>query len=86
MREKIQAWIDQLVYRFRTSLQFKVVGSFVALTTIIMVLFGIGLLTLVTQQLVNAKIDTASAEVERARVTVENKCPLLPLAVRSRCG
>lgn len=73
MREKIQAWIDQLVYRFRTSLQFKVVGSFVALTTIIMVLFGIGLLTLVTQQLVNAKIDTASAEVERARVTVEEQ-------------
>lgn len=70
-------WLKRLRNRFvdkwRTSLQVRVLGSIFTASAIVMILLGLGMLTVFTQRLVDQKIDIANSEIDRARVIVENQ-------------
>ncbi|ANE03406.1 two-component sensor histidine kinase [Corynebacterium crudilactis] len=48
-------------------------GSIFTASAIVMLLLGLGMLTVFTQRLVDQKIDIASSEIDRARVIVEDQ-------------
>ncbi|MFP7366366.1 MtrAB system histidine kinase MtrB [Corynebacterium callunae] len=70
-------WLKRLRHRFvdkwRTSLQVRVLGSIFTASAIVMLLLGLGMLTVFTQRLVDQKIDIANSEIDRARVIVEDQ-------------
>src|SRR5699024_2603609 len=73
----ILAWLTRLRHRivdkWRTSLQVRVLGSIFTASAVVMILLGLGMLTVFTQRLVDQKIDIASSEIDRARVIVEEQ-------------
>ena len=48
-------------------------GSIFTASAVVMILLGLGMLTVFTQRLVDQKIDIASSEIDRARVIVEEQ-------------
>ncbi|WP_198931626.1 two-component system sensor histidine kinase MtrB [Corynebacterium glutamicum] len=62
-----------MVDKWRTSLQVRVLGSIFTASAVVMILLGLGMLTVFTQRLVDQKIDIASSEIDRARVIVEEQ-------------
>ncbi|WP_328286440.1 MtrAB system histidine kinase MtrB [Corynebacterium atypicum] len=73
MWEKLSELQAKVAESWRTSLQVRVIGSIIVATTIVMVLLGAAMVSVVTQQLVDAKIDTANSEIDRARIAVEEQ-------------
>ncbi|CCI83673.1 MtrAB system histidine kinase MtrB [Corynebacterium otitidis] len=62
---------ERLAGYWRRSLQVKVIGSIFVATTLVMVLLGFAMISVVTQRLVDAKLDAAAAEIDGARRDVE---------------
>ncbi|WP_232010976.1 MtrAB system histidine kinase MtrB [Corynebacterium kutscheri] len=60
-------------HRWRTSLQLRVLGSIFAASAVVMGILAVILISFVTQNLVNSKIDAADAEIDRARMSVEEQ-------------
>lgn len=58
---------------WRTSLQVRVLGMIFAAAAIVMGILGGVLVSVVTSQLVDAKLEVATSEIERARVAVEQQ-------------
>lgn len=58
---------------WRTSLQVRVLGSIFTASAVVMLLLGLGMITVFTQRLVDQKIDIANSEIDRARVVVEEQ-------------
>lgn len=71
--QTLQRLQQQLVHRWRTSLQTRVLGSILAASTVVMVLLAFVLVSFVTQNLIDSKLDVANSEIDRARVTVEQQ-------------
>ncbi len=59
--------------KWRTSLQVRVLGSIFTASAVVMLILGLGMLTVFTQQLVDQKIDIANSEIDRARAIVEEQ-------------
>lgn len=70
---KLASLRAKVAVAWRTSLQVRVIGTIIVATTFVMVVLGVAMVSVVTQQLVNAKIDTANSEIDRARLTVEEQ-------------
>ena len=73
MREKLASLRATVAESWRTSLQVRVIGSIVVATTVVMIVLGLSMVSVVTQQLVDAKIDTANSDIDRARLAVEEQ-------------
>ncbi|WP_288833342.1 MtrAB system histidine kinase MtrB [uncultured Corynebacterium sp.] len=58
---------------WRTSLQVRFVGTVLIVSTIVMIVLGFALASVVTQRITATKIDLAAGEVERARAVVEEQ-------------
>ncbi|MEH0146480.1 MtrAB system histidine kinase MtrB [Corynebacterium sp. Q4381] len=58
---------------WRTSLQLRFVGTVLLVSTVVMLVLGFTLATVVSQRIAQTKIDAASAEIDRARVLVEEQ-------------
>ncbi|WP_291314650.1 MtrAB system histidine kinase MtrB [Corynebacterium sp. UBA2622] len=58
---------------WRTSLQVRFVGTVLIVSTIVMLVLGFALASVVTQRITATKIDLASSEIERARSVVEEQ-------------
>lgn len=63
----------RFAHRWRTSLQIRVLGSIFIASAVVMILLAIVLVSFVTQNLVDSKLDIANSEIDRARVAVENQ-------------
>ncbi|WP_193350809.1 MtrAB system histidine kinase MtrB [Corynebacterium pseudotuberculosis] len=63
----------RFVELWRTSLQFKVLGSIFAASLVVMMILAFVLVSFVTQRLINTKLDIANSEIDRARVSVEQQ-------------
>nr|WP_256366402.1 MtrAB system histidine kinase MtrB [Corynebacterium sp. HMSC05E07] len=64
---------DGVVERWRTSLQTRVIGMILVASAVVMLFLAYALVSVLTQQLVSQKEDTALQELERARVAVEQQ-------------
>lgn len=64
---------ERLLDSWRTSLQVRVIGSILVSTTVVVLFLGLTLISIVAQQLVDTKLETAEGEIERARVSVEKQ-------------
>lgn len=64
---------DRVLEGWRTSLQLRVIGTIFAVSAVVMILIGVGLVSIIAQSLVDAKMDIANSEIDRARVTVEQQ-------------
>ncbi|WP_318010357.1 MtrAB system histidine kinase MtrB [Corynebacterium poyangense] len=64
---------DRALESWRTSLQLQVIGSIFIVSAVVMILIGVGLVSLIAQSLINAKLDIANSEIDRARVSVEQQ-------------
>ena len=51
----------------------RVIGSILASSVVVVLLLGFSMINVVTQRLVDAKVDVASSEIDRARTTVERQ-------------
>ena len=51
----------------------RVIGSILASSVVVVLLLGLSMINVVTQRLVDAKVDVASSEIDRARTTVERQ-------------
>lgn len=71
--QTLQRFQKRLVHQWRTSLQTRVLGSILAASTVVMVLLALVLVSFVTQNLIDSKLDVANSEIDRARVTVEQQ-------------
>ena len=58
---------------WRTSLQVRVIGMILVASTVVMIILAYALVSVLTQRLVDQKIDIADQEIERARIAVENQ-------------
>ncbi|WP_370639237.1 MtrAB system histidine kinase MtrB [Corynebacterium sp. CNCTC7651] len=58
---------------WRTSLQVRFVGTVLLVSTVVMLVLGFTLATVVSQRIAQSKIDAASVEIDRARVVVEEQ-------------
>nr|WP_144414118.1 MtrAB system histidine kinase MtrB [Corynebacterium mustelae] len=54
-------------------MQYQVIGSIFAACAVVMIILSYVLVSLVTQRLIDAKLDIANAEIDRARVAVEQQ-------------
>lgn len=61
------------VYRWRRSLQLRVVTSTLVLSSLVVLVLGLVLLSQITARLLDAKATAATEEVERARATVQRE-------------
>ena len=68
---------DGVVERWRTSLQTRVIGMILVASAVVMLFLAYALVSVLTQQLVSQKEDTALQELERARVAVEQQLSLI---------
>ncbi|MDR7328698.1 MtrAB system histidine kinase MtrB [Corynebacterium guangdongense] len=59
--------------QWRTSLQVRVIGSILIASTVVMMILGFALASLVTSRLTDGKIEQASNEIDRARIAVEQQ-------------
>lgn len=64
---------DGVVERWRTSLQTRVIGMMLVASAVVMLILAYALVSVLTQQLVSQKEETALQELERARVAVEQQ-------------
>lgn len=64
---------DRMLDSWRTSLQVRVIGSILVSTTVVVLFLGLTLVSIVAQQLVDTKLETAESEIERARIAVEKQ-------------
>ncbi|WP_297849897.1 MtrAB system histidine kinase MtrB [uncultured Corynebacterium sp.] len=64
---------DSLAHRWRTSLQVRFVGTVLIVSTIVMGVLALALASVVTQRLVDLKLDNAQHDLERVRVAVEEQ-------------
>ncbi|MEJ5928394.1 MtrAB system histidine kinase MtrB [Corynebacterium sp. H128] len=67
-----RAW-EQLADRWRTSLQVRVIGSILVSTTLVVLILGLTLISIVAQRLIDSKLETADGEIERSRTAVEKQ-------------
>ncbi len=58
---------------WRTSLQVRFVGTVLLVSTVVMLVLGFTLATVMTQRIAQSKIDAADVEIDRARVLVEEQ-------------
>lgn len=58
---------------WRTSLQVRVIGMILVASTVVMIILAYALVSVLTQRLVDQKIDIADQEIERARIAVEQQ-------------
>ncbi|WP_083900454.1 MtrAB system histidine kinase MtrB [Corynebacterium caspium] len=54
-------------------MQVRVIGSIFVATTLVMIVLGLLMVSVVTQRIVDSKIDVANSEIDRARVAVEEQ-------------
>ena len=64
---------DRIVEAWRTSLQVRFVGTVLIVSAVVMMVLGFALASVVSQRIAASKIEAASAEIDRARVTVEEQ-------------
>lgn len=64
---------ERMSEAWRTSLQLRFVGTVLLVSTVVMLVLGFTLATVVSQRIAQTKIDAASAEIDRARVLVEEQ-------------
>lgn len=62
---------ERVADSWRTSLQVRFVGTVLLVSTIVMLVLGFTLATVVSQRIAQTKIDAASIEIDRARAVVE---------------
>lgn len=79
------AWY-RLLFKWRTSIQVRVIGSVFLSSVLVIVALGFVLISFLNQQLLNAKYTSATEEINRARATVEEQIAATdtsnPLSVR----
>lgn len=63
----------QIMEKWRTSLQIRVITTLLMTSFIMVFIIGFVLITIVTQRLMQGKLDTANVEIDRARATVEQQ-------------
>lgn len=63
----------KLTENWRTSLQYRVISSIFAASAVVMIILAYVLVSLVTSRLIEAKLDIANSEIDRARLTVEQQ-------------
>ena len=61
------------IYRWRTSIQIRVIGSVFLSSFMVIIALGFVLISFVNQQLLNAKLNTATETIARARLAVEEQ-------------
>ena len=64
---------NRLVVFWRTSLQVRLIGSIFVSSLIVMLLLAFALISVITQRLVDQKLDVANQEIDRARFAVEQQ-------------
>lgn len=73
LRQRLAAWRESAAESWRTSLQVRVIGSMLAATSVVMLILGLAMISIVTQRLVDSKLSTADSEIERVRSAVEQQ-------------
>ncbi|KQB84135.1 Sensor histidine kinase MtrB [Corynebacterium oculi] len=73
LRQKLARWQESIAESWRTSLQVRVIGSMLVATSVVMLILGLAMISIVTQRLVDSKINTADSEIERVRLAVEQQ-------------
>ena len=73
VRRKFFLLRHQAVELWRTSLQVRVIGSILAATVLVVAVLGLFMVNVVAQRLVDAKLEIASSEIDRARIAVEQQ-------------
>ncbi|MFC5938257.1 MtrAB system histidine kinase MtrB [Corynebacterium choanae] len=73
MARILQVQLQRIRHLSRTSLQWRVVGSVFTTSLVMIVGLGLVLVWFVSQQLIDTKLQIASNEIERARITVEQQ-------------
>lgn len=63
----------RLLFKWRTSIQVRVIGSVFLSSVLVIVALGFVLIGFLNQQLLNAKYSSATEEIHRARATVEEQ-------------
>ncbi|MDU0478869.1 MtrAB system histidine kinase MtrB [Staphylococcus chromogenes] len=71
--EFIQKTAQRLTETWRTSLQVRVIGSILVSTTLVVLILGLTLISIVAQRLVDNKLESANNEIDRARSVVEKQ-------------
>ena len=64
---------ERLSESWRTSLQVRFVGTVLIVSTVVMMVLGFTLASVVSQRIAQAKIDAANIEIDRARLVVEEQ-------------
>ncbi|WKD61804.1 Sensor histidine kinase MtrB [Corynebacterium ciconiae DSM 44920] len=62
-----------VAHKWNTSLQIRVIGSIFVVCALVVLILGLSMISIMTQRLVDAKLDIANSEIDRARVTVEQQ-------------
>lgn len=73
LREAITAATDAVAFKWRTSLQVRVVSSVAIVSALVIGVLGFLLVSLVAQRLLDAKVTVASEEIDGARELVEQR-------------
>lgn len=63
----------RLVHVWNTSLQIRVIGSIFVVCAVVVFILGLSMISIMTQRLVDAKLDIANSEIYRARMVVEQQ-------------
>lgn len=63
----------KLAEKWRTSLQVRVIGSIAVSSTLVVLILGLTLISIVAQRLIDTKLESANSEIDRARVVVEKQ-------------
>ena len=64
---------ERLSESWRASLQVRFVGTVLIVSTVVMMVLGFTLASVVSQRIAQAKIDAANIEIDRARLVVEEQ-------------
>ncbi|WP_448851425.1 MtrAB system histidine kinase MtrB [Corynebacterium sp. 335C] len=72
-RDRVASVADAVSYKWRTSLQVRVVTSVLVVSTLVIGVLGVLLVSLVAQRLLEAKLTVADEEIDRARLVVEQR-------------
>ncbi|WP_274703398.1 MULTISPECIES: MtrAB system histidine kinase MtrB [Corynebacterium] len=62
-----------VAHKWNTSLQIRVIGSIFVVCALVVLILGLSMISITTQRLVDAKLDIANSEIDRARQTVEQQ-------------
>ncbi|WP_283093884.1 MtrAB system histidine kinase MtrB [Corynebacterium uberis] len=73
MKEWFAGLRDRVAEAWRTSLQVRVIGSIFAATSLVMLILGMAMTSVVTQRLVDQELENAQSEITRARAAVEQQ-------------